>query len=235
MRVMIVVLSTLFVLVTFGDSISIKEDFSETMTKESTDVESFEQALNVTMFKVGARNCWECSYPCRGRYCCDGYYPQCCLVGNSFSNIDILSGITKDEGHMLAILSYPQILSNNFTENAFNTALNQMNEVFHNIHIETVSEYYLKNIDPDNSHEVSRAFSKLYGDVFMICPTYLFAKQFAMNSNRDAYFYMLTYQSNIFGSLKWDDHGDVVHGADMAFVFGHPLENIKSSEKNRKH
>ncbi|CAG2179507.1 unnamed protein product [Oppiella nova] len=62
----------------------------------------------------------------------------------------------------------------------------------------------------------------------MICPTYLFAKQFAMNSNRDAYFYMLTYQSNIFGSLNWDDHGDVVHGADMAFVFGHPLRDPKS-------
>ncbi|CAG2175771.1 unnamed protein product [Oppiella nova] len=49
-----------------------------------------------------------------------------------------------------------------------------------------------------------------------------------MNSNRDAYFYMLTYQSNIFGSLNWDDHGDVVHGADMAFVFGHPLRDLKS-------
>ncbi|CAG2179029.1 unnamed protein product, partial [Oppiella nova] len=53
-----------------GDSISIKEDFSETIVKESTDVESFEQALNVTMFKVGGRNCWKCSYPCAGATCC---------------------------------------------------------------------------------------------------------------------------------------------------------------------
>ncbi|CAG2171189.1 unnamed protein product [Oppiella nova] len=63
-----------------SDSISIKEDFSETIAKESTDVESFEQALNVTMFKVGGRNCWKCSYPCAGATCCDGYYPQCCRI-----------------------------------------------------------------------------------------------------------------------------------------------------------
>ena len=60
-----------------------------------------------------------------------------------------------------------------------------------------------------------------YGDILIKCPTYLFAKQYALRSHRSdhVFFYELTYTCD---KAKANDFG-VAHGADLPFMFGQPL------------
>ncbi|CAG2120694.1 unnamed protein product, partial [Medioppia subpectinata] len=139
------------------------------------------------------------------------------------SDIDLLAGVSRDEGPLLAKVSYPDVFGANITMDKFMETLSKLNKVFHDIPEQNVGNYYANNVN--NHGQLSVAFGKLYGDLFMNCPTYVFAKQFAKNSQHDStYFYMLTFKSKMFAMFNEDDSDESIHhGDELAFVFGHPL------------
>ena len=133
-----------------------------------------------------------------------------------------MAGATKDEGPMLAIMMFPQ-LREDLNIKKFHELIELQREIYHNIDVQKVSDYYLQNRDPENPHDLQRAFEELYGDMLMVCPTYGFAKRFA-KSGRDVYFYRFNYQTNLFAMFGCDEN-TICHGADIAYVFGEPLKN----------
>ncbi|CAG2100128.1 unnamed protein product, partial [Medioppia subpectinata] len=95
----------------------------------------------------------------------------------------------------------------------------------HDVNATKMTEFYLRDVDADNSDELKTAFYELYTDVSMRCPTYLFARQYAQHSpDSRVYFYDFSYQS--LNAYRWGCVGPqmgVCHGAEEEFMFGVPL------------
>ncbi|CAG2177325.1 unnamed protein product, partial [Oppiella nova] len=108
------------------------------------------------------------------------------------ADVDVMAGATKDEGHVLAV--------------------KLQREIYHNIDVQKISDYYLQNRDPENPNDLQQAFDQLYGDMLIVCPTYGFAKRF-VKSGRD---------TNLFAMLGCDEH-TICHGAELPYVFGDPV------------
>ncbi|CAG2177614.1 unnamed protein product, partial [Oppiella nova] len=141
------------------------------------------------------------------------------------SDIDIMAGITKNEGSMLSemFLGVPE----NLTQNLFKELVVNIDDLFHGLNADNVTDFYLRGVNESSSTELRQAFYGLYGDLFINCPTYLFTKQMAkhMMNKQNVYFYELTYQMSLFVEMFGLDEETVgiIHGADIPFVFGMPV------------
>ena len=95
------------------------------------------------------------------------------------------------------------------------------NNVFHNIDINTVYDFYLSGMTSKDANAFKWKIYDYYGDILIKCPTYLFAKRYAMQSHRSdhVFFYHLTYTCD---KAQAQEFG-VFHAADLPFVFGQPL------------
>ncbi|XP_054161576.1 acetylcholinesterase-like [Oppia nitens] len=159
---------------------------------------------------------------------------QSALAKNLYnSDIDLLAGVTADEGQgLLTSLINP---NDTVTADVFKMYVKLVNSVFHNIDVETVSEFYLKSINRTDSRALKHRFGDLAGDLMLKCPTYLFAKQLARQRQpaNNVYFYELTYASDLFERLNNCDPvvDGVCHSADIPFVFGLPYLYPEGYEK----
>ena len=111
----------------------------------------------------------------------------------------------------------------NFTKQSFYELTEQIDKDLHNIDVNKVSDFYIKQIDAKDINELRRAFGALYGDSFLTCPTYMFAKNMA-KSGQNVYFYLWTYSSKWMARFGCDEQ-IICHGADIVFTFGEPLVN----------
>ncbi|XP_054165680.1 acetylcholinesterase-like [Oppia nitens] len=135
------------------------------------------------------------------------------------SDIDLIAGLTKDEGQGF-------IDKINVTIDTFKSNIKPYDNVFHNLNADSITEFYLKNVNKTSQPAVQHAFGDFVGDILIKCPTYHFAKQVAKqlsNTTRNVYFYELTYANLFISSLIGCKSGDVCHGLDLDFVFGLPL------------
>jgi carboxylesterase type B len=138
------------------------------------------------------------------------------------SEVEVLSGVTKNEGTLLAYMIFEKL-----TQNLTKTDLIDLMKALPNpgIDVEKASEYYLSNIDQTNQTALIQAFGAFYGDLILTCPTYLFAQQFAEYSVEDSvYFYEWTHRRNDTSLYACGPEWmGVCHGADLEFVFGVPF------------
>ena len=133
-----------------------------------------------------------------------------------------MAGVTETEGSLLAKI-FMSKSSQIHTESDFKDVINQTNSLSHNLDVEKVTEFYLRNVNKSDSGAIQWAFNEFFGDISMTCPTYHFAKNYAKYSqNSNVFFYEITYQqySNYFEKFGFKG---VNHGADLPFVFGLPL------------
>ena len=152
---------------------------------------------------------------------------------NPFPEIDIMSGVMKNEGSSLAHGSYPgaEHLKN---EEEFNQLVKRI-RFGPELNYKNISEFYLKYVDKNSTEALKKAFWDFYGDIHITCPCYHFAKAFSEHTpKRNVYFYEWTYISP-YGCPK---EMGVCHGAEVGYVFGHPvLKNMadkKFSEDSMK-
>ncbi|XP_054165678.1 acetylcholinesterase-like, partial [Oppia nitens] len=139
------------------------------------------------------------------------------------TDIDLIGGITKDEGQMNF-----DSLGLNITYDRFKLNVKIMDNMFHNLNVDNITDFYLKNVNKTSQPAVRRAFGEFVGDLFLKCPTYHFSKQVAKRlstTGRNVYFYELTYGSPYFSNVTGCDtkSKNVCHSLDIAFVFGLPL------------
>lgn len=140
------------------------------------------------------------------------------------TDIDLIAGINSNEGSLLSALLLPP-KDEALTIDHFKRGVQMADKMFHELDVQKVVDYYLKGIDTSNSSALRRAFYEFFGDLFMKYPTYLFAKQFALNtqkSGKNVYFYELTHHCKTFAQmLRCDDEmSSTAHAMDLPFVFG---------------
>jgi len=146
-------------------------------------------------------------------------------------DIDLIAGVTRDEGSLLAQLSLKQIVIK--TVDDFQKYVKQTDDIFHGLDKEKVSEFYLKGVNTSSPLAIYKAFNRFFGDLMTNCPTYLFAKHLAQNvrNKHNVYFYEWTYQSQFFAKLSGCDEATmgICHMADLPYVFGMPFQVPKQA------
>jgi carboxylesterase type B len=137
------------------------------------------------------------------------------IILYDFPDVDVIAGCNHDEGSNLA----PKH-SGNYTEQVFTEMVEKADNMFHGLDVQKVKDFYLKSVNKTDPKAIEWAFKQFYGDVFMKCPTYLFAKQLSQQSvHRNVYFYELTYQTT------GNTCQGVCHGSELYYVFGRPVVN----------
>jgi len=133
-----------------------------------------------------------------------------------------MTGVTKDEGTLLAYLNFPK-LNDKISKTDLLAAMKTM--LYSGIDYNMVSKFYLSNVDPNNETALKQAFSAAYGDLVITCPTHFFAEEFAKVSPKDSvYFYEFTYKLKLPGVLGCEpDWMGICHASELSFVFGLPL------------
>ncbi|CAG2111665.1 unnamed protein product, partial [Medioppia subpectinata] len=142
------------------------------------------------------------------------------------SDIDLLSGITQDEGStsLDTVVKDPKHVTLADFHNAF-TTIESLG--FHNIEAPKLTEYYLKGVNTSDTSALRTAIAALFSDLTLGCPTYLFAKRFAqtVKESQRVYFYELLYRSDYYSKQIGCDLTTmgICHMSDLPFVFGLPL------------
>ena len=156
--------------------------------------------------------------------------PQNAFQTKNFSaGIDIIAGVMQNEGSSLAPHPGSEQLK---TVEDFKALIKRT--PFPAIDVEKVTEFYLKGVDTHNPKHLTKAFYDYYGDVYITCPSYHFAKQFAQNTATNAFFYEWTYiSSDLKSHPSCTEVMGVCHGSDVGYVFGSPLLH-NSSETDKK-
>ncbi|CAG2108862.1 unnamed protein product [Medioppia subpectinata] len=110
-------------------------------------------------------------------------------------DIELLAGVTTDEGLPLAAGHFPE-MRDNFGEQEFGKALAKLNAMTGNsLDVTQLSAHYLNGTETHGNYV--RAFGQLYGDWMMTCPTYAFAKGLATSSgdHNSVHFYRFNYET----------------------------------------
>ncbi|CAG2180494.1 unnamed protein product, partial [Oppiella nova] len=131
-------------------------------------------------------------------------------------DIDLMSGLTRNEGPILVDLVLKQI--NLQTVDDFKKYVKVGDELYHGLDVQKVSDFYLNGVNTSSPAAIRRAYTDFFGDLMMNCPTYLFAKHLAqiVKNKHNVYFYEWTYQSQYFSKLMGCDEATmgICHGAD---------------------
>ena len=142
-------------------------------------------------------------------------------------DIDILGGIVKNEGSLLAYLLFPRLKQKEpeLTRKDFEEIVQELNTVYHGLNIEEVKGHFLKNKNQNDPDVLRQAIYELFGDLHVKCPTYLFVKQFAKQTPKaKTFFYELSFQTKNIAKMGCDSKTmGICHGADIEFVFGLPV------------
>ncbi|CAG2114176.1 unnamed protein product, partial [Medioppia subpectinata] len=133
-------------------------------------------------------------------------------------NSDLMAGISSNEG---SILSEVYVMPNK------KAGVKASDNLYHNIDVQKVIDYYLKGVDTSSTPALKRAFYEFVGDLWIKYPTYEFARQMAtsVGNRHNIYFYELSYQSPFYAKILEcnDEDMAVGHGMEMPFVFGQPF------------
>ncbi|CAG2108142.1 unnamed protein product, partial [Medioppia subpectinata] len=142
------------------------------------------------------------------------------------TDIDLIAGVTKTEGSIFIkhVIKDPAHMTLTDFHNGF-IGLDSLG--YRNINVSKVTEHYLKGVNTSDSVALRTAFTELFGDLVLGCPTYHFAKRFAqtVKESQRVYFYELLYLSNWFARQLGCDvmTMGICHGMEIPFVFGLPL------------
>ncbi len=142
--------------------------------------------------------------------------------------IELMAGVTHDEGVMWAVGSYPKLknMTVHITKEELKAKILSMYSTKPTIG-QSIYDFYISNVDESNQKAIRQAFASIFSDQKILCPTYYFAKEFAQLSETDkTYFYVTTYKSKYTGC--GDDWMGVCHGDDVLFMAGSPIHSKSS-------
>ncbi|CAG2121755.1 unnamed protein product, partial [Medioppia subpectinata] len=135
---------------------------------------------------------------------------------NYSADIDIMAGVMRNEGSMLAHMMYPASdglkSKQDFVDLVKKVTIPDLDA-------DKIVDFYLHD---STENSTKHAFWEFFGDLGITCPTYHFAKQFAQNSpNKEVYFYDWTQPALILGPIMGcTTEMGVCHAADIEYVFG---------------
>ena len=147
-----------------------------------------------------------------------------------------MAGVVKDEGTSFGLKFYPKsqdLHSAQDFKELVETIESTISLPFPNLNSEKITEYFLKNVDTNNSEALKKAFNTFYGELRITCSAYFFAKKFAEYSpTKNVFFYHWTYVSTLIQkSLGCSPDMGVCHTSEVPYVFGLPVLKNMNDKK----
>nr|AHW29554.1 acetylcholinesterase 2 [Cyrtorhinus lividipennis] len=167
----------------------------------------------------------------------DGHFlpkdPMELLKEGDFPETEILIGSNLDEGTYFLLYDFIDYFSkDNQVKLTRDKFLELVNTIFKNmtkLEREAIIFQYTNWDNIDDGYLNVKLISDIVGDYFFICPTNLFAENFAQHGLNVYYYYFMQRPT----VSLWGEWMGVIHGDDIGYVFGHPL-NMSTSYNARE-
>uniref|UniRef100_A0A3P9JI75 Carboxylic ester hydrolase n=1 Tax=Oryzias latipes TaxID=8090 RepID=A0A3P9JI75_ORYLA len=177
--------------------------------------------------------------------------PEAMVNSGDFKDTQILLGVNQDEGSYFLLYGAPGFSKDNdslISRKDFLAGVKMGVPHANDIGLEAVVLQYTDWMDENNGEKNRDAMDDIVGDHNVICPLALFASSYARhhaekayngfghlnnagNSQGGVYLYLFDHRAS---NLAWPEWMGVIHGYEIEFVFGLPLEkrlNYTSEEE----
>lgn len=175
--------------------------------------------------------------------------PEAMLNSGNFKNTQILLGVNQDEGTYFLLYGAPGFSKDNeslINREQFLEGVKVSVPHANDIGLEAVVVQYTDWMDENNGAKNRDALDDIVGDHNVICPLAHFARSYAQHNvlksntggsnsgvaNTGVFLYLFDHRAS---NLAWPEWMGVIHGYEIEFVFGLPLEkrlNYTDEEKN---
>lgn len=149
--------------------------------------------------------------------------PSALLQLGQLKKTQILIGVNKDEGTAFLVYGAPGISKDNsslISRKEFEEGLKMLFPRVSDLGKEAILFHYVDWLDDQRPENYREALDDVLGDYNFICPALEFTKKFSELGN-DAFFYFFDHRSS---KIPWPEWMGVMHGYEIEFVFGLPLE-----------
>ncbi|XP_012871716.1 PREDICTED: cholinesterase [Dipodomys ordii] len=149
--------------------------------------------------------------------------PDALLQMRRFKRTQILVGVNKDEGSAFLVYGAPGFSKDNdslITRSQFEEGLDMFFPGVGELGKESILFHYADWLDDQRPEKYREAFDDVIGDYNILCPALEFAQKFSDWEN-NVFFYYFEHRSS---KLPWPQWMGVMHGYEIEFVFGLPLE-----------
>ncbi|XP_019627271.1 PREDICTED: cholinesterase 1-like [Branchiostoma belcheri] len=149
--------------------------------------------------------------------------PEDALAGGNFKKMDLLIGSNTNEPTLFFIEDLPGFSSNAdgiITKEQFISGLKFYIPWLNEFAVDALVYQYTAWLHHEEASMYRDAFDLLYGDFFAFCPDVTAALAHVKQGSA-TYMYQFAHRPS---NSVWPDWAGVVHGAEMAFVFGWPLD-----------
>ncbi|XP_028653836.1 acetylcholinesterase [Erpetoichthys calabaricus] len=161
--------------------------------------------------------------------------PEAMLSSGNFKETQILLGVNQDEGSYFLLYGAPGFSKDNeslISREDFLEGVKLGVPHANDIGLEAVIHQYTDWMDENNPVKNRDAMDDIVGDHNVICPVLHFAGSYAQHSlnlnnaqgagsNSGVYAYFFDHRAS---NLVWPEWMGVIHGYEIEFVFGLPLE-----------
>ncbi|XP_049630412.1 cholinesterase [Suncus etruscus] len=149
--------------------------------------------------------------------------PNTLLHLGQLKKTQVLVGVNKDEGSAFLVYGAPGISKDNdsiITRKEFQEGLKMLFPRLGELGKDSILFHYVDWLDDDRPEKYRDALDDILGDYNFICPALEFTKKFS-ELGSDAFFYYFDHRSS---KSPWPEWMGVMHGYEIEFVFGLPLE-----------
>ncbi|TWW63685.1 acetylcholinesterase [Takifugu rubripes] len=163
--------------------------------------------------------------------------PQAMISSGSFKDTQLLLGFNQDEGTYFLLYGAPGFSKDNeslISREDFLEGVKVSVPHANDIGLEAVVLQYTDWLDENNGKKNRDALDDIVGDHNVICPLAYFARSYAqhlgassgmlnsgVNSQGGVYVYLFDHRAS---NIAWPEWMGVIHGYEIEFVFGLPLE-----------
>ncbi|RWS25045.1 Acetylcholinesterase-like protein, partial [Leptotrombidium deliense] len=161
--------------------------------------------------------------------------PEVSLKTKNFKKTNIITGSTSEEGNYFLVYYLTGLLNASsddvyVSREDFVKAIRELNPYVSKIAQDAIIFQYTNWINPDDKIQNRDAIDKLVGDYHFTCHVSELAYRYALNGN-DVYHYYYTHRST---QHPWPQWMGVMHGDEISFIFGEPLNPALGYTKDEK-
>ena len=160
--------------------------------------------------------------------------PQVAMETKNYKKTNIMIGANRDEGHYFIMYYLTDLFQKKesvyVNRSDFIRSVSELNLYVSPIGKEAIIFEYTDWLEPKNPLKNRDALDKMVGDYAFTCPAVDFAQYYAESGN-NIYMY---YFSERASTNPWPTWAGVLHGDEIAFIFGEPLNKSRNYDQNEK-
>lgn len=160
--------------------------------------------------------------------------PQKSLESKNFKKTNILMGANKDEGNYFIIYYLTELFKKEenvfVSREDFQMAVKELNLYVKQVGREAIVFEYTDWLKPHSPIANREALDRMVGDYAFTCAVGDFAHRYAETGN-NVYVYFFSERASV---NPWPTWSGVLHGDEIAFVFGEPLNRSKNYDKDEQ-